>query len=214
MTIRWIWCLHCEKCFQADLPDDYDPSFISKEEAKYGYSPSLPDEIFDIIDECPNEGCDGSPIDWCLWGHFITGRAWGTFAEGMETRHDWPRTPEPGRRYPQYPEDCDCSECREKSKAGASPDQAEVSASPKAIHVLSGLPEVKIVSNDPVFPDDKITWIRYTMTEEERSRLETDDDFVPSILVEDLVEEPKTEVVRVTICNPDGTVYADDYESE
>ena len=74
----WIWCLHCERCFQfVDARVDDDGLLTC---------PYFPD-------------CDGNALDFWPWSE----EDWAGSVHGQGRPARWPLEPERGVRYPLYP---------------------------------------------------------------------------------------------------------------
>ena len=58
----WFWCIHCERTFESNVPDDWQHGWFYEEVGK----PRV-DKAGQTWWECPYEGCDGSPIDFIPW---------------------------------------------------------------------------------------------------------------------------------------------------
>ena len=93
---KWVWCLHCERCFEAYLSGEPIPDDAVKEQTGEGaFSFAADFEMQFGVEEngviyarCPYDGCDGGLLDFWWWDDF---RANFT---------DLPEVPEPGRVYP------------------------------------------------------------------------------------------------------------------
>jgi hypothetical protein len=58
----WFWCIHCERAFQSEVPDDWRRGWFI-EEVGVPYT----DKNGEVWYECPYDGCAGSPIDFIPW---------------------------------------------------------------------------------------------------------------------------------------------------
>jgi hypothetical protein len=58
----WFWCIHCERVFESDVPDDWKRGWFIEEVGK-----PYVDTSGRTMYECPYDGCDGSPIDFIPW---------------------------------------------------------------------------------------------------------------------------------------------------
>jgi hypothetical protein len=93
----WVWCLHCERTYEAIVPDGDGPGNF--------FNVGVPlrevgGEVVPLDDDdpamgpylrCPFGDCDGTPIDVHSW-------AWVRRANP-----GYPAVPEVGRRYALYP---------------------------------------------------------------------------------------------------------------
>ena len=66
-VIKWIWCLHCERCFEAHLSREPQAN-----EGLLDLVPDLEKQLGverdrQIYAECTYEDCDGSPLDFSWW---------------------------------------------------------------------------------------------------------------------------------------------------
>ena len=96
---KWVWCMHCERCFEAFIssePLPYDEAKQQYAEEPINFAPDF-EMQFGVQDgrrvyaECPYEGCDGSLLDFRWWD------------ERRADHSDAPEVPEPHKAYPLYP---------------------------------------------------------------------------------------------------------------
>ena len=110
---HWIWCLHCNRTFEAMISRErkLDPdgeresplSFIEDLEVQFGANRLRPrrrealrslkkdfgladDHLREGYAECPLENCNGNPLDWQWW-------------DELAAHCGWPDVPEPGVAY-------------------------------------------------------------------------------------------------------------------
>lgn len=76
----WVWCLHCHRVYQygeyRTEPGGFIRNGLGCDEA--------------VLQVCPYDGCDGSPLDLMPWADL----------RGCHPEH--PEIPERGREYPLY----------------------------------------------------------------------------------------------------------------
>ena len=98
----WLWCLHCERCFQVLLSkqpqwrDDEETQVHGESVFDYGYELEVQIGVEtdgEVYATCPYEDCDGSLLDFKWWKEFSAGYD-GT-----------PEVPAAGAVYPLYPPD-------------------------------------------------------------------------------------------------------------
>jgi hypothetical protein len=73
----WVWCLHCERCFQ----------FIDAKVGKFG-----------VLDCAYAPDCDGAALDFWPWSR----ADWERKMHGQPRPSHWPDEPEPDKVYPLY----------------------------------------------------------------------------------------------------------------
>lgn len=90
---RWVWCLHCERAFQAkDVRRFRCEDLVGAKEARFL---GLKGEPYYM---CAYEDCDGTPLDFDWWDEMLEGKRWSVrFAD-----YGYPKVPERGKRYPLY----------------------------------------------------------------------------------------------------------------
>lgn len=94
---KWIWCLHCERCFEVHLSrqPEWDAQ-LDTGESPFNFAADFEMQLGveqggQVYAECPYDGCDGSLLDFWWWEEY--GR-----------RHpEAPETPEADTEYPLYP---------------------------------------------------------------------------------------------------------------
>jgi hypothetical protein len=62
MKRQLFWCIHCERVFESDVPDDWTRGWFIEEVGK-----PYTDKAGQTWYECPYEGCSGSSIDFIPW---------------------------------------------------------------------------------------------------------------------------------------------------
>jgi hypothetical protein len=62
MRKQWFWCIHCERAFESNVPDDWKFGWFIEEVGR-----PVMEESGEIWWRCPYEGCDGTPIDFIPW---------------------------------------------------------------------------------------------------------------------------------------------------
>ena len=93
---KWIWCLRCERCFEANLSREPllgDESKQQDGEEAFSFAANFEMQFGVEEDgaryaECPYDGCEGSLIDFWWWDSF---------------RADHPDAPEMPERNTVYP---------------------------------------------------------------------------------------------------------------
>lgn len=98
-VVKWIWCLHCERCYEVHL--HREPCPADEERQEYGEGPfnfvtdlemQLGTESEGrVFAECPYDDCDGSALDFWWWDTL------------REKRLGLPEVPQEGQVYPLYP---------------------------------------------------------------------------------------------------------------
>ncbi|MDA1215475.1 MAG: hypothetical protein O2812_01195 [Chloroflexi bacterium] len=98
---KWIWCLHCERCFEVHLsrePEWDDAGTPPGYEIIFNFAPDFEMQLGierngNVYAECPYENCDGDLKDFWWWDNFHS---------ASEQQH-LPETPEVDKVYPLYP---------------------------------------------------------------------------------------------------------------
>ena len=76
----WVWCLHCERCYQVG---EYKPIKLDRQLKNMG--------IIEDFQMCPYPDCDGDTVK----------DSW-TWEQIRENHPDYPEVPEKGKVYPLY----------------------------------------------------------------------------------------------------------------
>jgi hypothetical protein len=58
----WFWCIHCERAFKSEVPEDWKRGWFIEEVGK-----PYTDNEGRTWYKCPYDGCDGSPYDFIPW---------------------------------------------------------------------------------------------------------------------------------------------------
>lgn len=83
MESKWIWCFHCERCFERQYARAVDCNKNLPADCQ------LP-EAEKMLVMCAYDDCDGAEMDFWSWRSIRC------------VNHNYPRTPAFGVRYPMY----------------------------------------------------------------------------------------------------------------
>ncbi len=97
MNVRqWLWCLHCERCFEVFLTKKIEEGLNVTELEMQLPVEGTGKELeglhrYEDMAECPHEGCNGNPMDFWSWNQY----------RGVNP--DSPEVPAVDTVYPLYP---------------------------------------------------------------------------------------------------------------